>query len=94
MITLQTRIKRSEHALSSPVAKELVMFDTNAGKYYGLNEIATDIWNRLEKPLAVEKLCDQLTDEFDVSAGECRQDVLNFLPELMDKGLITKAKPD
>lgn len=91
MITLQARIKRSEHAISSPIADELVMFDTGAGKYYGLNEIAAEIWNRLEEPLSVEKLCDQLTDEFDVSTDQCRRDVLNFLPKLMEKGLITKA---
>lgn len=94
MITLQTRIKRSEHALSSPVANELVMFDNNAGKYYGLNEIATEIWNRLEKPLTVKNLCNQLTNEFDVSAGQCHEELLNFLPKLMEKGLIKKAKPD
>lgn len=87
----QTRIKRSDRPLTSSVADELVMFDTEKGKYYGLNDIAAEIWNILEEPMTVEELCDTLTDEFDVEEEECRSDLLNFLPKLLDKGLVEKV---
>ncbi|CAN5126073.1 PqqD family peptide modification chaperone [soil metagenome] len=91
MLNLQTLIKRSEHPLSSPIADELVMFDTQGGKYYGLNEIATEIWNRLEKPLSIGQLCNSLTKEFDVGTEQCRKEVLEFLPKLLEKGLIKEV---
>ncbi len=87
-MNLQTRIQRSESALSSPIADELVMFDTEAGKYYGMNDIATDIWECLKQPVTVEELCDSLTDEFDVSPEQCRKDVLDFVTVLKEKDLV------
>lgn len=88
---VQTRIKRSDHPLTSSVADELVMFDTEKGKYYGLNDIATEIWKILEEPLSVEELCETLTVEFEVSEEQCRSDLLTFLPKLLEKGLIDKV---
>jgi len=87
----QTRIKRSDRLLTSSIADELVMFDTEKGKYYGLNDIATEIWNNLENPLTVDELCNQLTDEFEVSREQCLKDLLTFLPGLLKKGLIEIA---
>ena len=87
----QTRIKRSDRLLTSSITDELVMFDTENGKYYGLNDIATEIWNTLEKPLTVEELCSRLTDEFEVSREQCLEDLLAFLPELLKKGLLKTA---
>ncbi len=83
-----TRIQRSETALSSPVADEMVMFDTAHGKYYGLNDIAVAIWKRLEEPVTVREVCDSLIAEFDVSPDQCREDVVAFLTRLKDKDLI------
>lgn len=90
-MNLQTRVKRTDKVLSTPVADELVMFEPDDGKYYGLNEIATAIWEKLEKEMTVEQLCDTLTSEFDVSTEQCRKDVLDFLPQLIDKGLVKKT---
>ncbi|REL33809.1 PqqD family protein [Rhodohalobacter sp. SW132] len=92
MITPNSKIKRSSRPLSSQVADELVMFDTESGKYYGLNNIATEVWNKIEEPVTVEELCRALTDEFDVTPQQCREDMLEFLPQLVEKGLIEVEK--
>ena len=88
---LQTRITRTDRTLSSPIDEELVMFDTEAGKYYGLNEVATKIWEHLEKEITVDELCDHLTEEFDITLDECRKQVLDFLPKLKEKKLIKEV---
>ena len=90
-MNLETRVKRSDRPLTSPVADELVMFDAGPGKYYGLNDIATEIWDRLEQPVMVEELCRSLTEEFEVSAEQCQKEVLEFLPKLKEKGLIEEV---
>lgn len=77
---------------TSAVANELVMFDKDAGKYYGLNEVATTIWNQLVSAMSVEDLCASLTTEFEISMEQCRQEVLDFLPHLREKGLIEEIQ--
>ncbi len=83
-----TRIVRTNKALVSSIEDELVMFDVNAGQYYGLNNVATAVWNHLETEKTVDELAEALTNEFDISVDECRQELLEFLPELEEKGLI------
>ncbi len=83
-----TTIVRTNKALVSSIEDELVMFDVNAGQYYGLNNVATAVWNHLETEKTVDALAQNLTSEFDISLDECRKELLEFLPELEEKGLI------
>lgn len=83
-----TTIVRTNKALASGIKDELVMFDVEAGQYYGLNNVATAVWNHLETEKTVDELCEALTAEFDISLEECRKEMLSFLPELEEKGLI------
>lgn len=90
-INPNARYVRTSEALTSPIENELVMFDADAGKYYGFNEVATAIWNELEKPLTVDELCENLLETFEVEPEECRNDVVAFLKELIDKNLVEKV---
>lgn len=83
-----TTIVRTNKALVSSIEDELVMFDVNAGQYYGLNNVATAVWNHLETEKTVRELAQALTAEFDISVEECQKELLEFLPELKEKGLI------
>lgn len=89
-----TTIVRTNKALVSSIEDELVMFDANAGQYYGLNNVATAVWNHLETEKTVDELAQALTTEFDISVDECRKELLEFLPELDEKGLIEVVKTD
>jgi DNA-directed RNA polymerase delta subunit len=64
------------------------MMSIDNGKYYGMNEIATAIWDNIEKPVSVEQLVRILTDQFDVSEEQCQTEVVAFLTELYKKNLI------
>lgn len=83
-----TKIVRTNRALVSSIEDELVMFDAEAGQYYGLNNVATAIWNHLETEKTVDQLCQSLTKEFEISLDECRKEMIEFLPDLEKKGLI------
>lgn len=89
-----TTIVRTNKALVSSIEDELVMFDVNAGQYYGLNNVATAVWNHLETKKTVDELAQALTSEFDISIEECRKEMLEFLPELEEKGLIEVVEID
>ncbi len=88
-LTMFSRIVRSNNPVSAPVDDELVMADVDAGKYYGLNSIATTIWQSLETPVTVEELCSKLCESFDVSKDQCSKETLAFLTELESRKLIS-----
>ncbi|MDZ7717600.1 MAG: PqqD family protein [Balneolaceae bacterium] len=83
-----TTIIRTNKALVSSIEDELVMFDAEAGQYYGLNNVGTAVWNHLETKKTVDELAEVLTTEFDITVDECRKELIEFLPELEEKGLI------
>ena len=81
-------LQRQSNMVFSHIDDEVVMMSIEAGEYYGLNPVASRIWELLEKPHAFRRLIDLLMQEFDIDEATCQKDVLNFLNQLMDKGLI------
>jgi hypothetical protein len=65
-----------------------VMMDIATGKYYNLGETGGRIWNLLEQPTTLSDLIRTLTSEYEVSAEQCKEDVLAFLQQLVDRGLL------
>ncbi|GAA0540594.1 hypothetical protein GCM10008994_14600 [Halorubrum ejinorense] len=58
------------------------------GKYYGLNEVATFVWELLEEPRSVEELCRTVAENYDVEYSHCRSDVEDLLVDLAEKDLV------
>lgn len=82
-------IKRTDRIVASSINDELVMFDAEAGKYYSLNSVASNIWTHLEEPKTIRELCDTLSERFDITPEKCREELIGFLPDLEKKGLIS-----
>ena len=53
-----------------------------------LNETGLVLWNMLENDVNVDMMAEALTEEYDIDVDTARQDVLNFVDILEDKGLI------
>ena len=88
-ISMKSKIIRSSQPVAEPVDDELVMADIEAGKYYGLNDIGTAIWKRIETKITVEDLCRQLCETYAVTPEQCSAEVLAFLKELEIRNLIS-----
>lgn len=88
MINKNTIIKKNEDMVSADLNGMIVMMSIDNGEYYGLNEVATVIWDRIEKSLSVEELVEELMEEFNVSQEQCEVDVIGFLEKLHEKNLI------
>jgi len=58
------------------------------GKYYGLDEIGTRIWELMKEEIEVKKIINELRKEFDVSEQQCKKDVLTLLGDLEKNQLI------
>ena len=74
--------------VSREVDAETVVLHVDKGFYFGLNEVATLIWNQLQKPRKVQEIRDAILREYEVSDEECERDLFALLRELSEKGLV------
>ena len=87
-IESSTRIIRSGEQMSAPIDGELVILNMAKNNYIGLDEIGRRIWEMLEKPRSVDALCVLLSREFEATPEQIATDMLPFLEELKNEGLI------
>ena len=70
---------------------EVVILSVERGSYFGLDEIGSEIWQRLESPIRVEALCDTLVAKYDADRSIIERDVLALLEKLVAEELVTLA---
>ncbi|TQV85347.1 lasso peptide biosynthesis PqqD family chaperone [Aliikangiella coralliicola] len=90
-IGMSTQIERNSEVVEALIDGETVMMDIESGNYYGLDLIATRIWQLIEKPLSVQAICSQLLSEYDVSEEQCHQDVIDFINQMAQVRTVTIA---
>lgn len=88
MIKLHTLVKRKSDFISSEIDGNTVMMSIEEGKYYGMNTVASDIWNLLENPIMVSEMIGLLSNQYDIDAQQCEKEVFNFLATLLENHLI------
>ena len=87
-IDLSTVVARVEQQVSAALDDEIVVLNMNDNIYYGLNGIGAFIWRSIEQPHTVSAVVDAVFENYQVSRESCEEDVLIFLRELSDAGLI------
>jgi len=74
--------------VSADLAGEAVVLSLQTGKYYGLAHVAARIWELLKTPARVAAIRDTIVQQFEVEPERCERDLLRFLQQLADQGLI------
>jgi hypothetical protein len=88
-LTLTTIIQRNESGfLSSNLGEETVIMNLDNGDYLGLNSVASDIWNLLEKPISVENLYNRIISIYDVTEEQCKNEADTFLQQLTEYNML------
>ena len=87
-------VARTDESLSATLDGEAVLLQPEAGMYYGMNEVATLLWERLKEPASVADLRAELLSEFDVEAADADRDLRAFLADLEAAGLAEISDPD
>jgi len=90
-IAVDVTLRRTGEVLVSEVDGEVVMLDRESDVYYGLNEVGAHIWEQLEEPRSVDELEESTAEAFDVSRVRCREDIQEFLTDLLESDLIERA---
>ena len=89
MISKQTKIVISEHALIQKVSDEMVILDAESGQYYTLNELATEILEQFTQGCNLGEVLAYICEQYDVSEQEAQADITEIVNTLIDKKLVT-----
>ncbi len=81
-------IVASQNQISSDLADETIILDLKSGQYYGLNAVASRVWNLIQQPRKVEEIRSQLMAEYEVNMQECSNDLQILIRNLASKGLV------
>jgi len=82
-------IAQSEGAIASQVDGEAVILDIESGYFFQLNRPGSHIWWAIETQSTLAAVCERLQDTFDVAPETCRDEAVEFLNILHEKGLVT-----
>jgi Coenzyme PQQ synthesis protein D (PqqD) len=87
----RTLITRSTELIIAPVHDETVMMDIQSGHYYGLDDIGSEIWRRLEAPRTFGDLVDSLVADYDADRSVIAEDVRTLLSVMVEHNVVTLA---
>ncbi len=88
-LSLTSVVKLTNDLISAPIDDEVVILSVERGNYYGLDEIGTEIWQRLESPVRVDVLCADLAAKYAGDRQTIERDVLTLLESLLAERLLS-----
>ncbi|MFT5083440.1 MAG: hypothetical protein ACI9Y1_001483 [Lentisphaeria bacterium] len=87
-LTLSSTVRRNENIVDAVIDGETVMMSIENGQYYGLDNIASRIWQLVEKPIKINDICQSLQEEYNVNQTLCQSDVIAFLDNLKESDVV------
>jgi hypothetical protein len=77
-----TIISRSPSVVTAEIDGEVVMMSIAQGQYFGLDDIGSDIWKRLDPPCAFADLIERLAADYDADRASIAADVRALLENM------------
>lgn len=82
----------SEQNVSSKLANETIILDIQHGKYFGLNEVGTFIWEQLRDSQKSEKDLEiLLLENYDIDKESVNRDLKEILTQLINEKLVKEV---
>ncbi len=88
-LTLDDIVVVSDNQVSADLSDEVVILGMKEGEYFGVEAVGARIWTLLQTPRRLGDVVATLTDEYAVPAERCTAEVLAFVEDLVDRGLVT-----
>lgn len=88
-ISLHSVIARGTDHVEAESGGQTMMMHIEKGRYFAMAETAQSIWGVLDKPKSVRAIVDAMMERFDVDRATCETDVVAFVAELAENGLVT-----
>jgi hypothetical protein len=92
-VTAESIIKAAPQQISCQLDDEAALLNLQTGVYYGLDAMGAYIWQRLVEPTRVRELTGEIAREYNVDNDAVEADVIEFLQEMMNAGLVELHEP-
>jgi hypothetical protein len=90
-IQTDSLVVATAHQLVEPVAGGAVLLHLTSGIYYSLDDVGARIRTLVEEPCSPGRIAETILSEYNVAPERCQRDVLAFLHQLADNGLVELA---
>ena len=67
---------------------EAVILNMDNWVYYGLNGMGYRVWNLIQEPMRIDEIRSTILGEYDVDFDVCEQDLLAFICDMTNEGLV------
>jgi hypothetical protein len=83
-----TIVSRSPSVLTAEVGGEIVMMSIERSHYFGLDQIGSDIWKRIEPPCSFAALIDGLAADYEADRATITTDVKTLLVHIVERDIV------
>jgi hypothetical protein len=82
------KITRNSSIVFNIIDDETVLFNPSTGKYYGLDDISSEVWHILHRESTVRELVNKLMLKYEVDYAKCEKDILILLNDWKSKEIV------
>jgi len=86
-LELTQKVSPAQEVLMQSLAGEAVLLNLQSEEYFGLDEIGTRMLEVLQESDSIQSAYYQLLEEYDVEPELLKTDLLDFVQQLVDRGL-------
>jgi hypothetical protein len=88
MLSLDSIVQRDPNVIAAEAEQDIVMVSIANGFYYGVSDVAREIWEAIERPRKIAGLIEDLVATYDVDRSSCAEQTLSFLENLLAERLL------
>jgi hypothetical protein len=85
-------IKNDEKTAYRIISGEAVVVNLKESTFHTLNPVATFIWEKADGRIKARQMIEKICQEFEVDWNTAEKDCLDFLGELIGKGLVVLSQ--
>lgn len=88
-LSMSSVVQWDPNQIAATVDREIVILSVERGSYYGLDDIGSEIWEKLANPTRIGAICDALAEKYEADRPAIERDVLALLEQMATEGLIS-----
>ena len=92
-LAFDTTISVSPDVMIRKVGEESVLLDLKTERYLGLDDVSARFWDLLTSGGSIQSAYETLLAEFEVDPERLRNDLDDFVQELVQFGLVEQSQP-
>ena len=88
-IRVESVPRRGDGIRSKEFGEAGVLLNVNSGEYFQVDEVGMAVWGQVDGRKTAGEIIEALAAHFDADQGVLARDAIEFMEELMSRGLIS-----